>query len=162
MKAIAALCLLFVSLATYAADNKITLFVSLSPAGSFNAVSNKAKGNIIKTGDSFTADKISVSIESFKTGIDLRDEHTWKHMNSSAHPKAVLSDVKGQGGKATGTLEVNGVKKPINISYKVAGQDVLAKFTVKASEFGMKKAEYLGVGVVDTINVEAVLPYKAK
>lgn len=162
MKAIVALCLLFVSIATFAADNKITLFVSLSPAGSFNAVSNKAKGNIIKTGDSFTADKISVSIESFKTGIDLRDEHTWKHMNSSAHPKAVLTDVKGQGGKATGTLEVNGVKKPITINYTVAGQDVNAKFTVKASEFGMKKAEYLGVGVVDTINVEAVLPYKAK
>lgn len=162
MKAIVALCLLVVSIASFAADNKITLFVSLSPAGSFNAVSNKAKGNVIKTGDSFTADKISVSIESFKTGIDLRDEHTWKHMNSTAHPKAVLSDVKGSGGKATGMLEVNGVKKPINIMYTVAGQDVNAKFTVKASEFGMKKAEYLGVGVVDTINVEAVLPYKAK
>jgi polyisoprenoid-binding protein YceI len=134
----------------------------LSPAGSFNAVSNKAKGNIIKTGDTFTADKISVSIESFKTGIDLRDEHTWKHMNSSKNPKAVLSDVKGKGGKATGTLEVNGVKKPINITYKEVGSDINAKFTVKASEFGMKKAEYLGVGVVDTINVEAILPFKAK
>lgn len=160
MKAIALLCLLFAFNAF--AENKITLFVSLSPAGSFNAVSNKAKGNIIKTGDSFTADKISVSIESFKTGIDLRDEHTWKHMNSSAHPKAVLSDVKGQGGKATGNLEVNGVKKPINMTYTVVGSDVNAKFTVKASEFGMKKAEYLGVGVVDTINVEAILPFKAK
>lgn len=162
MKAILALCLLLTSIASFAADNKITLFVSLSPAGSFNAVSNKAKGNVIKTGDSFTADKISVSIESFKTGIDLRDEHTWKHMNSTTHPKAVLSDVKGSGGKATGTLEVNGVKKPITISYAIAGQNVNAKFTVKASEFGMKKAEYLGVGVVDTINVEAVLPYKVK
>jgi polyisoprenoid-binding protein YceI len=162
MKAIIALCLFVVSIASFASDNKITLFVSLSPAGSFSAVSNKAKGNVIKTGDSFTADKISVSIESFKTGIDLRDEHTWKHMNSSTHPKAVLSDVKGQGGKATGTLEVNGVKKPVTINYKVVGPDVSAKFTVKASDFGMKKAEYLGVGVVDTINVEAVLPYKAK
>lgn len=161
MKAIVLFCLVFASLSAFA-ENKVTLFVSLSPAGSFNAVSNKAKGNIIKTGDSFTADKISVSIESFKTGIDLRDEHTWKHMNSSAHPKAVLTDVKGQGGKATGTLEVNGVKKPITIAYKEVGSDISAKFTVKASEFGMKKAEYLGVGVVDTINVEAILPYKAK
>lgn len=161
MKAIALICLFLISFSAFA-ENKITLFVSLSPAGSFNAVSNKAKGNIIKTGDMFTADKISVSIESFKTGIDLRDEHTWKHMNSSKNPKAVLSDVKGQGGKATGTLEVNGVKKPINITYKEVGSDINAKFTVKASEFGMKKAEYLGVGVVDTINVEAILPFKAK
>lgn len=161
MKAILAICLFVTSFASIA-DSKITLFVSLSPAGSFQAVSNKAKGNIIKTGEALTADKISVSIESFKTGIDLRDEHTWKHMNSSKHPKAVLTDVKGQGGKATGTLEVNGVKKPINIAYKIAGQDVNAKFTVKASEFGMSKAEYLGVGVDDKINVEATLPYKTR
>ena len=161
MKAILAICLFVTSFASIA-DSKITLFVSLSPAGSFQAVSNKAKGNIIKTGEALTADKISVSIESFKTGIDLRDEHTWKHMNSSKHPKAVLTDVKGQGGKATGTLEVNGVKKPINIAYKIAGQDVNAKFTVKASDFGMSKAEYLGVGVDDKINVEATLPYKTR
>ena len=83
-------------------------------------------------------------------------------MNSSKHPKAVLTDVKGQGGKATGTLEVNGVKKPITISYKEAGQEVHAKFAVKASEFGMSKAEYLGVGVNDVINVEATLPFKNK
>lgn len=160
MKTLIVVSLLTLSFSSFA--NKVTLNVALSPAGSFQAVSNKAKGNIIKTGDSFTADKISVSIESFKTGIDLRDEHTWKHMNSSKHPKATLSDVKGQGGKATGTLEVNGVKKPVNIAYTVAGENVNAKFNVKASDFGMSKAEYLGVGVNDVISVEALLPFKAK
>ncbi len=161
MKAILALCLLLSSFALFA-ESKITLFVNLSPAGSFQAVSNKAKGNLFKQGDSFTADKISVSIESFKTGIDLRDEHTWKHMNSTKHPKAVLTDLKAAGGKATATLELNGVKKPVNISYKVVGQEVNAKFAVKASDFGMSKAEYLGVGVNDLINVEANLPFKTK
>lgn len=160
MKTLIAASLLFLSFSSFA--NKITLNVSLSPAGSFQAVSNKAKGNIIKQGDAFTADKISVSIESFKTGIDLRDEHTWKHMNSSKHPKAILSDVKGQGGKATGNLEVNGVKKPVSIAYTVAGENVNAKFSVKASDFGMAKAEYLGVGVNDLIAVEATLPYKTR
>jgi polyisoprenoid-binding protein YceI len=144
------------------AENKITLFVTLTPAGSFQAVSNKAKGNLFKQGDVFTADKISVSIESFKTGIDLRDEHTWKHMNSTKHPKAVLTDIQASGGKATANLELNGVKKPVNIQYKVAGQEVNAKFSVKASEFGMSKVEYLGVGVADMISVEANLPFKTK
>lgn len=161
MKAILALCFLLTSIAAFA-ESKITLFVDLSPAGSFQAVSKKAKGNLFKQGDAFTADKISVSIESFKTGIDLRDEHTWKHMNSSNHPKATLTDLKATGGKATANLEVNGVKKPVNINYKVAGQEVIAKFAVKASQFGMKKAEYLGVGVNDVINVEAILPFKTK
>lgn len=161
MKAMLALSLCLFSFTTFA-DNKITLFVSLTPAGSFQAVSEKAKGNILKEGDTFTADKISVSIESFKTGIDLRDEHTWKHMNSSKHPKATLSDVKGQGGKAKGTLEVNGVKKPVDIAYKVVGQEVEAKFAVKASDFGLAKAEYLGVGVSDLINVEVKHHFKNK
>jgi hypothetical protein len=161
MKAILALCLMLVSFVTFA-ESKVTLFVGLSPAGSFQAVSKKPKGNIFKQGESFTADKISVSIESFKTGIDLRDEHTWKHMNSTKHPKAILTNLKAQGGKATATLEVNGVKKPINIVYKANGKEIDAKFAVKASEFNMPKAEYLGVGVNDVIKVEAVLPYRTK
>lgn len=162
MKKILALGLLLLSIAADA-ENKITLFVPLTPAGSFNAVSNKAKGNVIKTGETFTADKISVNIESFKTGIDLRDEHTWKHMTSGGkHPKAILTEIRGEGGKATGNLELNGVKKPVSISYKVSGTEVAAKFSVKASDFGYPSKEYLGVGVGDVINVEALLPYKSK
>lgn len=161
MKSIVTVALLLFSFAALA-ENKVTLFISLSPAGSFQAVSSKPKGNIIKKGDAYTADKISVSIESFKTGIDLRDEHTWTHLNSNKHPKAILTNVKGQGGKAAGTLEVNGVKKPVNITYKVVGPEVHAKFQVKASDFKLSKAEYLGVGVNDTIKVEAILPYKTR
>ncbi len=161
MKTIVTLALLLFSFLALA-ESKVTLYITLSPAGSFQATSSKPKGNIIKQGNVFTADKISVSIESFKTGIDLRDEHTWKHLNSNKHPKAILTNVKGQNGKATGTLEVNGVKKPIHIAYKVAGQEVVAKFQVKASDFKLSKAEYLGVGVNDSISVEATLPYKTR
>lgn len=153
---------LFIFSVSVMAGGKVVLFVTLSPAGSFQAVSSKAKGNVIKQGDSFTADKISVSIESLKTGIDLRDEHTWKHLNSSKHPKAILTKVKGEGGKAVGTLEVNGVKKPVSMTYKVAGSDINAKFSVKASDFKLPKAEYLGVGVNDVIVIEATLPYKTR
>ena len=144
------------------AESKVTLFVTLSPAGSFQAVSKKAKGNLVKQGEQFMADKISISIESFKTGIELRDEHTWKHMNSTKNPKAVLTDLKAQGGKATANLEVNGIKKPIAIVYKVQGDEVISNFNVKASDFALKKAEYLGVGVEDLIKVEAIIPFKTK
>jgi polyisoprenoid-binding protein YceI len=159
MKAILGLCLILAAFSAFA-ENKVTLTVSLSPAGSFQAVSKKAKGNLFKKGDSFTADKISVSIESLKTGIDLRDEHTWKHMNSKKHPKAILTDLKAQGGKAQANLQVNGVKKPVKIVYKIKGQEIVANFEVKASEFGMSKVNYLGVGVDDLIKVEAILPFR--
>lgn len=161
MKLILALTILWSSLSAFA-EEKITIFVTLTPAGSFQAVSKKPKGNLIKEKGAFSADKIFVSIESFKTGIDLRDEHFWKHLNSSKHPKATVSDLKANDGKGTATLEVNGVKKPINITYTEKGSEIEAKFKVKASEFGMEKAEYLGVGVDDSVAVEVTLPYKAR
>ncbi|MES2529073.1 MAG: YceI family protein [Bdellovibrionota bacterium] len=161
MKLIIALCILISSFSVFA-KSKVSIFVSLSPAGSFSAVSEKAKGNLFKQGDAFTADKISITIESFKTGIDLRDEHFWKHLNSTKHDKAVLTNLKASGGKATADLELNGVKKPIAISYKVAGEEVVAAFTTKASLFGLAKAEYLGVGVEDDVKVEAILPFRTK
>ncbi len=161
MKFIVTLCLILSATAAFA-KSKVSILVSLSPAGSFTAISEKPKGNLFKQGESFTADKISVTIESFKTGIDLRDEHFWKHLNSSKHDKAVLTDLKANGGKATANLEVNGVKKPISIAYKIVGEEVQANFVVKASQFGLSKAEYLGVGVEDTVKVEALLPYRTK
>ena len=161
MKALIAAGILLFSLNSFA-EGKVTLYVTLNPAGSFQAVSNKVKGDIIKQGELLTADKISISIESFKTGIDLRDEHTWKHLKSDKHPKAILTKVNGKGGKATGTLEVSGVKKPVTIDFKISGNDVDAKFSVKASSFGLAKVEYLGVGVDDIIVIEAKLPYKVR
>lgn len=161
MKAIMLVVSLLLSFCVFA-ESKITLFVTLSPAGSFQAVSKKPKGNLFKNGEEFTADKISISIESFKTGIELRDEHTWKHLNSSKHPKAILTALKAKAGKAEAVLEVNGVKKPITISYKEQGQEILAKFSVKNSDFKLEKASYLGVGVDDLIQVEAIIPFRVK
>ena len=144
------------------AEEKITLFVTLSPAGSFQAVSKIAKGNVIKENGVFTADKISVSIESFKTGIDLRDEHFWKHMQSSTNPKATLSNLKASGGKGTAQLEVNGKKNPVTIVYVEKGSEILAKLIVKASDFSLPKAEYLGVGVDNLVAIEVALQFKAR
>lgn len=145
---------------TAMAENKIILNVGLAPAGSFQATSTRPKGELKKSGDSFIADKIVVSVESFKTGIDLRDEHFWKHLKSSTHPKITLSNLKAKGGKATADLEVNGIKKPVNINYKEEGKDVIAEFTAKASDYALPKAEYLGVGVSDDVKINVTLNYK--
>ena len=161
MKFIMMVILLLSSIPSFA-EEKITLFVTLSPAGSFQAVSKKAKGNVIKENGVFTADKISVSIESFKTGIDLRDEHLWKHMQSSTNPKATLSNLKASGGKGTAQLEVNGKNNPVTIVYVEKGPEILAKLIVKASDFSLPKAEYLGVGVDNLVAIEVALQFKAR
>ncbi len=161
MKLTIALFLILSSVFVYAKP-QVSIFVTLSPAGSFTAVSEKPKGNLFKQGESFTADKISITIESFKTGIDLRDEHFWKHLNSTKHDKAILTNIKASAGRATADLEVNGVKKPVAISYKVLGEEIVAAFTAKPSQFGLARAEYLGVGVEDNVKVEVTLPFRTK
>lgn len=161
MKNLIVLTLLLASFSSFA-EEKVTLFIKLTPAGDFQAVSKKLKGNLIKEKGAFRSDKLSVSIESFKTGIDLRDEHFWKHLNSSKHSKATLTNLKAQNGKGVATLEVNGIKKPVSISYVEKGQEVEAKMKVKASDFSLPKAEYLGVGVSNDVNVVVTLPYKAR
>src|SRR4051812_41761175 len=100
------------------ASSQLSLNMQLNPAGSFEAKTDKVKGTVTKKGDSFTADKITVKIDTLKTENDLRDEHLWKHLNYTKYSDAVLTDLKGKDGKATAMLEVAGVKKPIAIDYK--------------------------------------------
>lgn len=161
MKFIIALSIAIMSVAAFA-ETQVTMFITLSPAGSFNAVNKKVKGNLIKQNGAFTTDKLYLNIENFKTGIDLRDEHLWKHLQSTKNPKATLTDLKATGGKGTANLEVAGVKKPIKMTYEEKGNEVAAKFEVKASDFALPKAQYLGVGVEDLIKVEATIPFVSK
>ena len=107
------------------------------------------------------ADILSVNIKTLKTGIDLRDEHLWKHLNAEQHPKVTLTNIKGKDGKATGTLEVSGKKLPIDITYSEQDGSINAKFNVKCSAYKLAKAQYLGVGVEDIVIGEATLPFKS-
>ena len=154
---------LLFSLNVFAADNKVSVLVTLSPAGSFQAVSSKLKGNVVKKEGGFSASKITVSIESFKTGIDLRDEHFWKHLNpSKKHERAILTDLKTSGNKGQCNLEVNGVKKNIVFNFTEKDGMIFTKFNLKASDFKLSKASYMGVGVEDTVTVEVSMKFKAK
>lgn len=139
----------------------LKIHVNLSPTGSFEAVSDKLKGEAHKTQDGgVEAKKITVLIQTLKTDIDLRDEHFWKHLDSKNHPKAVLSDIKGKNGKATGVLELAGVKRPINFNYEEKGSTLIARFQVKNSEFKLRPQKYMGVGVEDLISGEANIQLK--
>ena len=142
------------------AESKLIVNVELNPAGSFQATSENLRGELIKKNGVFTAKNISVNIESLKTGIDLRDEHFWKHMNSLKYNQAVISDLKGENGKATAQLEVAGVKKMIQISYQEEGNNIVGKFTVSAHDFKLPQAEYLGIGVEDKVVSEVTMPFK--
>lgn len=150
---------LFASLSAVAGD-KITLNVELSPAGSFQATSETMKGELVKKNGVLLSDKISIDVESLKTGIDLRDEHLWKHMNSKKHQQAVLTELKGKDGLAMAQLEVAGKKRPVQIQYHEEGSTIVGKFKVLAHDFNLPKAEYLGIGVNDEVIGEVTMAYK--
>jgi polyisoprenoid-binding protein YceI len=142
------------------AQNKVSVLVSLTPAGSFTAKSDKLAGDLVKTGNEFSASRLVVSIQSFKTGISLRDEHFRKHFDPSKNPNAILTDLKGKDGKATANLEVNGVKKPVSMTYQEKGSEVVANLNLKASDFKLPPAKYLGVGVRDEVKAEITMAFK--
>jgi hypothetical protein len=141
------------------AGGRVTLHVELSPAGSFEASSEKLEGQLIKKKDHFFAEKISVNIQSLKTGIDLRDEHFWKHLNSSKFSNAVITKFEGQEGEAVAFLEVAGVKKSIKVTYKDSGDEIIGKFKVSNSHFNLPVVEYMGIGVEDEVECEVRMTY---
>jgi hypothetical protein len=151
---------LFVSFPIFADSSKLVINVQLNPAGSFQATSDNLQGNLVKKNGLISANEIIVNVKSFKTGIDLRDEHFWKHLSSDKYNKAIISNLKGQDGKATAQLEVAGVKKPVSISYKEDGTNILAKFKVKAHDFKLPDVDYMGIGVEDVVEGEVTMPFK--
>lgn len=156
MKVFLASMMLLGSVAAYS-ESKLTIDVTLNPAGSFQASTQKIDGKIKKSGDLITADKISVKINSLTTGIDLRDEHLWKHLNFKKFQKAILTDLKGKSGNATAFLELAGVKKPITVKYTEDGNRVVCEFKINTKDFNLPDAEYMGIGVEREVSGKVIM-----
>lgn len=155
MKKVIALCTSILMTGSLLA-HEVTVKISLSPAGSFEAKSAKVRGDVKKDGNKFSADNLWVKVEELKTGIGLRDEHFHKHLNFEKSPKITFTQVSAADGKGTGTLTINDVKKPVNFTYKnVSPTKIEASFKVKASELKLKEAKYMEIGVDDEVEVVA-------
>jgi polyisoprenoid-binding protein YceI len=138
--------------------HEVTVKISLSPAGGFEAKSAKLKGEVKKVGSQFTAENLWVKIEELETGISLRDEHFHKHLNFEKFPKISLSKVVAAEGKGTGTLTVNEIKSPVSFTYKnISDKKIEASLKVKASDFKLKPAKYMEIGVDDVVEIMAVI-----
>lgn len=142
------------------AENKLVLNVQLNPAGSFQALSENIEGDLIKKQGVLSAEKLVVKIETLKTGIDLRDEHLWKHMSAAKYKKAFLTQLIGKDGVAKAILEVAGVKRPVQIKFQDDGKKINGTFKVSAHDFKLPEAEYMGIGVDDEVVAEVSMVYK--
>jgi polyisoprenoid-binding protein YceI len=135
--------------------------VTLNPMGDFKAKTNQIKGTAQVKGDEVSAQNIVVNMKSLKTGVDLRDKHTQKYLETDKYPTATLVTATGKGGKGKATINIK--NKPVNVdgTYKVEGGLLKAEFVVKASDIGIKDVNYMGVGTEDDVKVHVEVPVGA-
>lgn len=144
----------------YSASKKgATVYVKLSPAGSFE-IKSKIKGRINYKNGVYKGKNISATVKSFKTGLDLRDKHTKKKMEFKKFPKILIKKATGKNNKGTATIQIKGISKNITFTFKEAGKYLEAKFNLSLKDFKFKGIKYLGVGVKDQVKVLAVIPLK--
>ena len=105
-----------------------------------------------------------------KTGIDKRDEHMWKYLESGKYPKATLTVDKSKltlpadnatsEGEVQGELSFHGVKKMVSVKYgaKRTGSDyhVHGTTSINLADFKIEQPSFAGVhtGMVAEINVK--------
>lgn len=159
MKILAAFVLVFGFSLTSLAQS-VVVDVVLNPMGDFKAKTSDVKGEAVVNGDQVSAENIVVDLKNLKTGVELRDKHTLKHLDVKTYPQALLISATGKGGKGTGKIKIRGVEKDIAGVYKVDGKVLKAKFKLKLSDFGIKDINYMGVGVEDEITLQVSIPVK--
>lgn len=145
----------------YAQSVGMKASVKLSPAGSFTAETSDVTGHAKKEGDGYQAKDITVNLKKIKTGIELRDEHTQKHLETEKYPEAVLVTASGKDGNGKATIKFHGEEKPVEGTYKILNDKFLqANFNIKLNEFKITGIRYMGVGVKDDVAVELIVPIK--
>ena len=153
------LCLSFNLLA--ATKKGTTIFVDLSPAGSFEAKSSKIKGGkVVKDNGKYTVENIYIPSDSIETGIDLRDEHLRKRLGKE---DVTVIKAEGKDGKGKGQIKINGIVKDFDFTFEEIEKKYLkGKFKLKLSDFKITDISYMGIGVEDSIIVEAIVKFSEK
>jgi polyisoprenoid-binding protein YceI len=154
---ISVICLFLSSIAH--AENSVTFEGVGSPGFlTIEGKGGKVEGALeLKDGKVFG--KFEVDLRKFDSGIDLRNEHMRnKYLEVDKYPKAKLTLLpalmpKGGYFNWKGDLTIRGVTNKVGGVAFVEDKQIEAKFSINMSEFNIKKATYLGVGLDDKINI---------
>lgn len=138
---------------------EVVVKLKLSPAGQFDAKTKSIEGKVTVQNDEVTAQNIRVPLNTLETGIKLRDDHMKdKYLDVKKHPYATLKIGKGKQGKGEGEIEIRGITKKIEGTYKIEGKTLSAEFPIKLSDFNISGIRYMGVGVKDEARVHVKMP----
>lgn len=152
--------LMVFSLSSFAASKGVIVDVNLSPAGSFQ-IKGKLKGSVTQKGDKFISESLYSPVKNFKTGMDLRDDHTKKKLEYKKFPKVEIIKAAGKDGKGQAIVQIRSIKKKVPFTYKkLDSKYIQAVFNLSLKDFKFEGINYMGVGVKDLIKVTATVPVK--
>lgn len=128
----------------------------------FTAKSSSVTGHMTKKGNKYLLGKpIKVKVDSFETGIDLRNKHMAGYMSSKGkHPYIVVNKGAAAGGKGVVLIQMNGKAVKTPFKYEVSGSTMKAEFDINLPSFGIDNVNYNGAGVEDKVQVKVELPIK--
>ena len=110
---------------------------------------------------------VTVNLTKIATGIDLRDEHTRKALETDKCPTTTLvvardqiqnpGDGEEKSGSADGQLTLHCVTKPVKVNYKVKNTGGVraanGSMNLNMKDFGIDPPTYAGVGVKPDVKV---------
>lgn len=137
----------------------VRLRLETRPVGVFRATSEELVGQARRQGETFVAERVSLRLDSLRSGLALRDQHMRdKYFEVTKHLYAVIKQASGFQGAFTGVLALHGVERPVSGTYEVHGARGELSFRIRISDFGIPVPEYMGLGLRDEVLVEAELP----
>ena len=150
---------LLISSGAFAQNGGASVDVTLTPAGSFQAKTEKVTGTAYKTPDGgVAAENVTVQMQTLTTGIELRDKHTKKYLEADKFPMAKLIKATGKDGKGVATIEIKGIQKQYTGTYKVEGNILKASFKVHLPDVNITGVKYMGIGVAEDVTVNIAVP----
>ncbi len=151
----------FFLVSTLSQAAKVEFTARLSPAGNFKATNTNVTGTAKKVGDKYVADDIQIQMDSFKTGIDLRDRHMKDKLEAEKFKQALCMKAEGKDGKGTAQIKIKDIEKTVSGEYEVKDNNLVASFKININDFKIEGARYMGVGVKDEIEVTVEVPIVA-
>jgi Flp pilus assembly protein CpaB len=136
----------------------VKVLVSLSPAGSFEAVSGEVRGKVQKDGAGFKAANIFVAVKSLKTQLDLRDEHLHKKLEADKYPRVLVKKAIAKDGKGVALMQIMSKEIKVPFTYKESGDKVSLEMKLPLKDLQLTGISYMGIGVKEVVVITADLP----
>jgi len=168
----------FISSFSSAAPFKVTEakieFLALATPGALKIAGKQASNSTLKTDIKIESNQVTgsstIQMDSFSTGIGLRDKHMKEnYLESSKFPESSFTykkltlpkDGTGENIPFEGTLKLHGIEKPVTGLIKADKRNSTLildhVFKIKTSDFGISTPKYMGVVMGEEVEIKVTL-----